>query len=92
MLIGPEGKDPPMTGEIGDSVLCAADSSFAQLRDLLVATLHPSALGYKLSVTVLLSGAKGVGKRTVVRWAAQDLGMHVLEVFYSFIFTCVMIY
>jgi peroxin-6 len=75
-----EGNGVTRNVEIRESVLCAAGSSFSQLRDLLAATLHPAALVYQLSVTVLLSGSRGVGKRTIARWAAQDLGLHVLEV------------
>lgn len=45
-----------------------------------MAALHPAAEDYKLSLTILLKGARGVGKRTIVRWAAQDVGLHVQEV------------
>jgi len=77
-----EGNGAAMNAGIRESVLCADGSSFSQLRDLLAATLHPAALVYQLSVTVLLSGSRGVGKRTIARWAAQDLGLHVLEVIF----------
>lgn len=38
------------------------------------------ALDYKLDFSVLLKGARGIGKFTTACWVAQRLGMHLLEV------------
>jgi Holliday junction resolvasome RuvABC ATP-dependent DNA helicase subunit len=37
------------------------------------------ALDYKLDFSVLLKGARGIGKFTAACWVAQRLGMHLLE-------------
>jgi peroxin-6 len=61
-------------------MLASPKSPFTQIRDVVAATLHPAATEYKLAVTVLVTGNAGVGKRTTVRWASRDLGLHVMEV------------
>jgi peroxin-6 len=38
------------------------------------------AMDYGLHLSVLLKGARGIGKFTVATWVAQRLGMHLLEV------------
>lgn len=38
------------------------------------------AADYDLHLSILLKGARGVGKFTVASWVAQRLGMHLLEV------------
>ena len=48
--------------------------------DLVSASLIPSASDLDLSLTVLLKGARGIGKQTTARWVAQQLGIHILEV------------
>jgi hypothetical protein len=68
-------------------MLASSDSPFTQIRDILAATLHPAASDYKLAVTVLVTGNAGVGKRTMVRWASKDLGLHVMEVRSFIVFT-----
>ncbi|KAG8804311.1 peroxisomal assembly protein, partial [Serendipita sp. 399] len=71
---------PILTRTARGTVLCSPGSTFAVLREVISATLHQEASRYKLSVTVLLSGNRGTGKRTFARWVAQDLGLHVLEI------------
>lgn len=52
----------------------------ARLIDLVSASLLPAAADYDLHLSVLLKGARGIGKRTTALWVAQKLGVHVLEV------------
>jgi peroxin-6 len=57
----------------------------SRLHEFITSTLEPQARTYGLPATVLLKGAKGSGKRTVVRGVAGKAGMGVLEVrFLSF--------
>ncbi|KAJ1412648.1 P-loop containing nucleoside triphosphate hydrolase [Sesbania bispinosa] len=49
------------------------------LASILAPTLCPSALSSKFRVSVLLYGLAGCGKRTVVRYVARRLGLHVVE-------------
>lgn len=37
-------------------------------------------MDYELHLSVLLKGARGIGKFTVAAWVAQSLGMHLFEV------------
>ncbi|KMT04629.1 hypothetical protein BVRB_8g182820 [Beta vulgaris subsp. vulgaris] len=46
---------------------------------ILTPPLCPSVLSSKFSVSVLLHGLAGSGKRTVVRYVARRLGLHVVE-------------
>ena len=55
-------------------------SPFYKMHNICRAALHPSALDYGLSVTILLKGARGSGKRIMAHWVARSLGLHVLEV------------
>lgn len=52
---------------------------FSKLMDLVSAALLPTAVDYDLRLSVLLKGARGVGKYTTTRWVAQKAGMHLLE-------------
>jgi peroxin-6 len=61
------------------SPLCATGSVFSKLSTLLEATLLPHAADYGLHLTVLLKGARGSGKKTYVRWVAQQAGVHLIE-------------
>lgn len=61
------------------SRLTAAGSPFAKLHDVVQAALVPSAVDYDLPISVLLKGSRGIGKQTVARWVAEDLGVHVYE-------------
>ncbi|XP_050388321.1 peroxisome biogenesis protein 6 [Argentina anserina] len=49
------------------------------LASILTPPLCPSALSSKFRVSVLLYGLAGCGKRTVVRYVARRLGLHVVE-------------
>ncbi|XP_062021584.1 peroxisomal ATPase PEX6 [Rosa rugosa] len=49
------------------------------LASILTPLLCPSALSSKFRVSVLLYGLAGCGKRTVVRYIARRLGLHVVE-------------
>ncbi|KAL3849784.1 hypothetical protein ACJIZ3_011666 [Penstemon smallii] len=49
------------------------------LASILAPTLCPSALSSKFRVTVLLHGVPGCGKRTVIKYIARQLGLHVVE-------------
>ncbi|KAI3439488.1 uncharacterized protein J3R85_004927 [Psidium guajava] len=68
-------------------LLCNHPKSFAPLQrdtvkilaSVLTPSLCSSALAVKFRVAVLLSGLTGCGKRTVVRFVARRLGLHVVE-------------
>ncbi|WFD23548.1 peroxisomal assembly protein [Malassezia equina] len=62
-----------------DTPLTEAGTPFARLVSLLHAALSPPAQPLGLHLTVLLTGAQGIGKRTLVRWAAQRTGAHLWE-------------
>ncbi|XP_051118596.1 peroxisome biogenesis protein 6 [Andrographis paniculata] len=49
------------------------------LASILAPTLCPSALSSRFRVAVLLHGVPGCGKRTVMRYVARHLGLHVVE-------------
>lgn len=49
------------------------------LASILAPPLCPSALSSKFRVAVLLNGLPGCGKRTVVKYVARRLGLHVVE-------------
>ncbi|XP_004309704.1 PREDICTED: peroxisome biogenesis protein 6 [Fragaria vesca subsp. vesca] len=49
------------------------------LASILTPLLCPSALSSKFRVSVLLYGLAGCGKRTVIRYVARRLGLHVVE-------------
>ncbi|GAA6063493.1 hypothetical protein JCM10212_004452 [Sporobolomyces blumeae] len=52
----------------------------SHLFDFVSAALAPSASSYDLPLSVLLKGARGSGKRTMVHGVARRLGVHVLEI------------
>ncbi|XP_048129327.1 peroxisome biogenesis protein 6 isoform X2 [Rhodamnia argentea] len=68
-------------------LLCDHPKSFAPLQgdtvkilaSVLTPSLCSSMLAVKFRVAVLLSGLTGCGKRTVVRFVARRLGLHVVE-------------
>ncbi|XWS76513.1 hypothetical protein CRYUN_Cryun01aG0182900 [Craigia yunnanensis] len=68
-------------------LLIAGTKSFAPLQgdtvkilaSILTPPLCPSPLSLKFRVSVLLHGLPGCGKRTVVRYVAKRLGLHVVE-------------
>ncbi|KAL5561531.1 hypothetical protein UlMin_031278 [Ulmus minor] len=49
------------------------------LASILTPAICPSALSSKYRVSILLYGLAGCGKRTVVRYVARRLGLHVVE-------------
>lgn len=53
---------------------------FEKLRQIISTCLLPSAADYDLHISVLLKGARGVGKRTVTHWVAEQLGVNLFEV------------
>lgn len=52
----------------------------SRLVEYVLASLRTGAGDYDLHLTVLLKGARGCGKRTVVRSVARKTGFHLLEV------------
>lgn len=60
-----------------------AATPFEKLYEIVSTCLLPSAADYALHISVLLKGARGTGKRTVVQWVAEQLGVHVYEVRFS---------
>ncbi|BAT86338.1 Peroxisome biogenesis protein [Vigna angularis] len=68
LLIGEPGGPVPLRG---DTVNILAST--------LTPTFCPSVLSSKFRVSVLLYGLAGCGKRTVVRYVACRLGLHVVE-------------
>lgn len=61
------------------SSLCIKGSAFDKLSNLVEATLLSDAADYGLHLTVLVKGARGSGKKTVIRWVAQRAGIHLIE-------------
>ncbi|XP_047972026.1 peroxisome biogenesis protein 6 isoform X3 [Salvia hispanica] len=55
------------------------DDAVLALASIVAPTLFPSALSSKFRVSILLHGAAGSGRRTVVRYVAHRLGLHVVE-------------
>lgn len=58
----------------------SAPKAFAQLYQLVSSGLHPFSSKLGLNCTVLLHGARGIGKKTVIDWVADLAGIHVMEV------------
>ncbi|CAO3571607.1 unnamed protein product [Mortierella alpina] len=57
-----------------------APLAFSQLYQLVSSGLHPFSSKLGLNCTVLLHGARGIGKKTVVDWVADLAGIHIMEV------------
>ncbi|KAH9924001.1 AAA-domain-containing protein [Epithele typhae] len=53
---------------------------FGKLLALASAALNRRAVDYHLQLSILLKGARGIGKATVAYWVAHRLGVHLLEV------------
>jgi peroxin-6 len=70
------------------SHLLGHESPFGKLFALSSAILARSAVDYDLHMSILLKGARGIGKFTVATWVAQRLGMHLLEVTYFHAYIC----
>ncbi|KAF9941713.1 peroxisomal assembly protein [Modicella reniformis] len=58
----------------------SAPQAFAQLYQLVSSGLHPFSSKLGLNCTVLLHGARGIGKKTVVEWVADLAGIHLMDV------------
>ncbi|KAF9900778.1 peroxisomal assembly protein [Linnemannia zychae] len=58
----------------------SAPKAFPQLYQLVSSGLHPFSSKLGLNCTVLLHGARGIGKKTVIDWVANLAGIHVMEV------------
>jgi len=63
-----------------NSRLTARDTPYQKLKDLVEASLLPTSVDYDLHISILLKGSRGIGKQTVARWVARQLGIHVFEV------------
>ncbi|KAI9101308.1 AAA-domain-containing protein [Phlyctochytrium arcticum] len=57
-----------------------ASSVYPKLHALFSTCLHPVSAALGLHCTVLLYGARGVGKRSIVKTAVETLGIHFIEV------------
>ena len=57
----------------------AASAALAKLRELLTSALS-STFANMMQLSVLLKGARGSGKRTLLRYIADELGYNVIEV------------
>ncbi|KAL2345390.1 hypothetical protein Fmac_006675 [Flemingia macrophylla] len=68
LLIGGPQEPVPLQGD-----------TVKNLASILTPTICPSVLSSKFRVSVLLYGLAGCGKRTVVRYVACRLGLHVVE-------------
>ncbi|EIN07593.1 AAA-domain-containing protein [Punctularia strigosozonata HHB-11173 SS5] len=66
--------------EGGASPLLGKDSAFNKLSALIYASLIEHAAHLNLHLSILLKGARGIGKFTTVSWVAQTYGVHLLEV------------
>lgn len=69
--------DPLISQTKGSSPL--QEDTVQTLASILAPTLCPSALLSKFRVAILLHGLSGCGKRTVIRYVARQLGLHVVE-------------
>ncbi|KAI0043551.1 AAA-domain-containing protein [Auriscalpium vulgare] len=81
---------PDGTGYLGLVALSSQDEegngeqnnqrAFRQIYGLVEAALMPQALSYNIPISILLKGARGIGKFMTATQVAQRLGMHVFEV------------
>ncbi|GMN38088.1 hypothetical protein TIFTF001_007343 [Ficus carica] len=67
LIAGPEGFAP------------LQEETVRLLASILTPAICPSSLSSKFRISVLLYGLAGCGKRTVVRYVARRLGLHVVE-------------
>lgn len=72
--------DTPSVPSASGAALTSSSSAYGELLSLVQATLLPRAASYDLQLSVLLTGARGAGKRTVTRWVAQAAGVQLIEV------------
>ncbi|XP_073292161.1 peroxisomal ATPase PEX6 isoform X2 [Primulina huaijiensis] len=69
--------DPLISQTKGFSPL--QEDTVQTLASILAPTLCPSRLLSKFRIAILLHGLPGCGKRTVIRYVAHQLGLHVVE-------------
>lgn len=62
----------------------ANHQAFHQMLALASVAFTSQASTYDLPISILLKGARGIGKFTTASWVAQSLGMHLFEVRLSF--------
>ncbi|GAA5959373.1 hypothetical protein JCM21900_000707 [Sporobolomyces salmonicolor] len=67
---------PPLPASSLDS---SSPTPASRLYNFISAALAPNSSRYDLPLSVLLKGARGSGKRTLVRGVARKAGVHVLE-------------
>ncbi len=60
--------------------LLGPQSPFTTLLALTTAALSQHAVDFNLNLSFLLEGGRGSGKFTITSWAAQNLGLHLIEV------------
>lgn len=60
--------------------LLGPQSPFTTLLALTTAALSQHAVDFDLNSSFLLEGGSGSGKFTIASWAAQNLGLHLIEV------------
>ncbi|CAG8526342.1 555_t:CDS:10 [Acaulospora morrowiae] len=63
-----------------DSTLTSPETPYSRLLNLISSCLHPNASSLNLTCTVLLHGPRGCGKKTIAKWVAERVGVHVYEV------------
>lgn len=62
------------------SSLTGTSSIYQKLQDLLKATMRKDSGNLGIHLSVLLKGARGSGKKTLVKWLAEKSGVHLIEV------------
>jgi len=62
------------------SSLTGTSSIYQKLQDLLKATMRKDSGNLGIHLSVLLKGARGSGKKTLVKWLAEKSGVHLVEV------------
>ncbi|PWY98849.1 AAA-domain-containing protein [Testicularia cyperi] len=77
-----ETPDMPSANSVtgSPSPLTSPSSPYSTILSLLNATLQSNASRFGLHLSVLLKGARGSGKKTVVRWAAKSAGVQLVEI------------
>lgn len=71
---------PILPRAVGATPLTSPASPFGRICQLIQATLLPQASMYGLHLSVMVKGARGSGKKTAIRWASQQTGVHLIEV------------
>ncbi|CAG8639796.1 2937_t:CDS:2, partial [Paraglomus occultum] len=71
--------DAPLCPGSG-SPLTSRGTPYSKLYDLVSSCLDPKAASLNLTCTVLVHGPRGCGKKTVVEWVAESVGVHLYEV------------